>query len=452
MYMRGLTDGAAPRRAVALVAAVFLLLLIVNQYTGFINQTVSIGVSVAASTQSNIYVINVSSVAIQDQQSEFKFAMDNIGSRPLDGAVFIEIQDSNGTRVDSFNSSAYSIQPGSYITYIAQWYATPSLGNYTLVVWDNYTNPTDSDSANFSIQCQPGSYKCFGSERRSCGVTSWDFVQNCVYGCSGGSCQSAPPEEGGAGGGVSVGAGATYSIIVDHEGSLDVIQQTNYTYLIRITNDGSSTLTNVTISAWSDTVSVRVPDIRVASLEPGESTFFVLDIGVPDLVEGTYWVQWMITANELTEPGEVLINLLPLGDVTPEIRCSMAIDRYFDMLESLDMDIRSADIRGYDMAAARELLTDALEELEVMRTLKDTGLNEECTNRIDVLRRKIEQTAMVYAIAISRPVSIIAYPWVEHTILVFTVISLVVVIVVILGWRRIKDWYNRNKLFMPRRW
>jgi hypothetical protein len=449
--MRAFFGGTVSRRKVllALVVAVSLM-LIVNQFTGFISNIVSIAISVAASTQANIYIVNASDTVMQDAQTSLVLALDNVGSKPLDGAIYVEIRDSSNTTVDSFNSSPYSIQPGSYITDTINWYATQPLGNYTLVVRENYTGPTDMDSFNFSIVCLAGSYRCFGNERRVCNVSSWDLVEVCVYGCQNGACLSAPPSEEGP---VTGPAALVYNISLEYERVLRTVQGMNYTHIIRVTNNGESALRNLSLRAWSGDISVRIPDIVATVLSPGESVSFVLDIGLPLLPLGDYNVSFEVRSQEITRSAAFIVRVIStLGEYTSQENCLESIERYFDILDSLDSDIRSAEMRGYDMSSAKEILRDALEELDVMKALGDKELYDECSNRVDILRRKIEQTAMVYAITISRPVSIIAYPWIEHLILIFTIIALVVVIVIIVGWRKITEWYRRNRLILPKGW
>jgi hypothetical protein len=435
-------------RVVVILAALALVLLI-NQFTGLITNILSIAISVAPISQANIYIVDAPETAIENEQAVFALALDNVGSRPLEGAIYVEIRDAGNAVVDSFNSSPYSIQPGSYITDTISWYATQPLGNYSIFAWDNYTNSTDMDSSNFSIACLAGTYRCFGDERRLCSGTSWDLVEVCAYGCQNGVCIPAPP-----GGRGPVGpAVPSYNMSTEYEEVFRVVQGMNYTYIFRVTNNGGAALRNLSLRAWSVDIAVRVPDIRVGALSPGESVSFILDIGVPVIPLGDYNISWEVRSLEITRRGVIVARVIStIEEYGFRERCLDSIERYFAVIDSLDMDIRSAEIRGYDMDAAKELLRSALEELEVMRTLRDKGLYEECSDRVDVLRRKIEQTAMVYAIAISRPVSIIAYPWIEHVILIFTIIVLVVIIVLMVGWRRIYSWYRRNRLILPKRW
>jgi len=447
----GFGEEASVRRKVLLaLLAVAALILVVNQFTGWVTNLVSIAISVAASTQANIYIVNFSETVIQDEQTEFVLALDNIGSDPLEGAIYMEIRDSSNATVGSFNSSPYSIQPGSYITDTISWYAIQPLGNYTLMAWDNYTDSTDMDSSNFSIVCVVGTYRCFGNERWLCRGTSWDLVEVCTYGCQNGVCLSAPPSVPGRPG---APAAPSCNISVEYEEVFRVVQGMNYTYIFRVTNNGEASLRNLSFRAWSDEIAVRVPDIRVTLLSPGESVSFVLDIGIPMLLLDDYIISWEVRSLELVRRGEIVMSVVStLEEYTAQERCLDAIEGYFAILNSLDRDIRSAEIRGYDMDSVRELFGDAVEELEVMKTLRDNEFYEECSDRMDILRRKIEQTAMAYAIAISRPVSIIAYPWIEHLILIFTAIALAVIIVIIVGWRKITEWYRRNRLVLPRRW
>ena len=232
---------------------------------------------------------------------------------------------------------------------------------------------------------------------------------------------------------------------------ISAVQGINYTHLIRVTNDGSYPLTNITLDAWSDSIEVTVPDVTISILQPGDSAFLVIDLGVPGLPEGEYRIEWKIISSEIAKNGELIVTLSSQKQDSGKL-CEDSINRYFGIIESLDMNIKSAEIRGYDMESTRRLLREAVEEIEVMRTLRDNSLFVECNSHVDTLRRKIEQTATVYSVAISRPVSIIAYPWIEHTILIFTVIALVVVIVLILGWRKISAWYRRQRLFFPSEW
>ena len=434
---------------VVILAAIALFLLI-GQFTGLITNILSIGISVAASTQANIYIVNVSESVNQDEQLGMVIALDNLGSEPLEGAIYVEIRDPSNATVDSFNTSPYYIQPGSYITYIGGWYATKPLGNYTLVAWDNYTSPTDADSSNFSITCAAGTYRCFGDERRLCNGTAWNLVEVCANGCQNGACIAAPPSKGGP---VTGPAGPSYNVSIEYEEVFRAVQGMNYTYMIRVINNGEAALRNISLRAWSGEIYVGVPEIRVDVLDPGEPVSFMLEVGVPVLPLGDYNITWEVRSLELIRRGETTVRVvMTLEEYEPRERCLDAIDRYFGILDSLYMDIRSAEVRGYDMEVPMGLLREAMEELEVMKVLRDQGLHEECSNRADVLRRKIEQTAMVYAIAISRPVSIIAYPWVEYLILIFIIIVLVAVIVMMVGWRRIYSWYRKNRLILPKKW
>ncbi len=445
--MQAVLGEATPRRkAVLLIVILILSMLVLNQFTGLITNMIKMDINIASSTQASIYIFNVSDKVTENEQASFYFALDNIGSNLLEGNIYVEIRDSGNDTVDSFNSSSYSLQPGSYITYIAQWYAAQPPGNYTLLVWDNYTSPTDMDSKNFSIECIAGQYRCFGDEKRVCNAISWNLVAACKHGCYAGACLSGP-----GGRGVSAGVVPSYSMEIEYDETFRVVQGMNYTYTIRVMNNGSAALTNISMEAWSDYIGVRIPEIRVIVLQPGESATFVIDLEVPAISLGDYEVNWQVSTMEIARTGSFVVGIASEELTYPEL-CTDAIDRYFEILDSLGKDIRSAEIRGYNMDEPKELLREATDELEVMKTLRKNKLHEGCNNRVDILRKKIEQTAMVYSIAISRPVSIIAYPWIEYLILIFTIIALVVVVVIIIGWRKAKDWLNKNRLYLPKKW
>ncbi len=438
------------RRNAALAISAILLILAVAQFTGYFTKTISLGVNVAASVQGDISIIEVPSHVTQYEPANLSFSLSNMGSLALSGRVRVEVRDSTNSTSDSFSSGLYSLEPGSYITYTAQWYPDINLGNYTLYVWDNETSPTDMDSVNLSVRCTPGEYRCFGSQLRVCSSgTSWSLVSECTHGCQAGACNPEPEDTGG-GGGVSAIPSMPHSMNTDYV-EPEVSAGGNYTHTIRVTNNGTSALTNISLEAWSDELGIRVPAIEVGILETGQAATFIIDLGVPDMEPGQYQVGFRVISDQLTREGRIIVTLVP-GEEGFVEQCSDSIERYFSTLDSLDMDVRSAEIRGYEMEGVRELLRDAMEELDVMRDLRERGLHEECSLRTDILRRKIEQAVMAYSIAISRPVSIISYPWLEHTIMLFTIIALVVVIVALVGWRRIMSWYDRHRLRMPDRW
>lgn len=446
--------GLSKRRVLLVLVVAAILIISINQFTGMISKFVGISMSINPSVQGNIYIVNVSEILIQDTQTEFVFAVENIGSLPINGSVYVEIRNWFNNTVDSFNSSSYSLLPGSYMTDTLLWYAAHPPGNYTILAWDNYTNSTDTDSYDFSIECVPGTYRCFGDESRLCNTTSWVLVDTCYYGCQNGVC-NPKPEPGGEGAAPAAPSApaALYNMSIEYEGVLEAVQGMNYTQLLRVTNNGGNPLTNLVALATSDDLYVSMPDIRVNLLAPGESVNFVLNIGVPEIPLGEYIVSWQVSSSELTRSGRISVSVVStLEEYGAQEICKDAIERYFDLLKTLDMDIGSAEIRGYDMDVAKKLLNDALSELEVMRDFRNRELYEECSNRVDILRRKIEQAAMVYAVAIGKPVSIIAYPWIEHVILIFAVIALVVVIIFILGWRRVSKSSTKKKLYLPREW
>ena len=111
-------------RLVLAILAILAMLVVVNQFTGLITNIMKIDLSVAPSVQGNVYIIDVPGTIMENEQAEFVFALDNIGTTLLDGRVHVEIRDSLNSTVDSFSSNPYSVQPGSYITYTAQWHGT----------------------------------------------------------------------------------------------------------------------------------------------------------------------------------------------------------------------------------------------------------------------------------------------------------------------------------------
>jgi len=50
------------------------------------------------------------------------------------------------------------------------------------------------------------------------------------------------------------------------------------------------------------------------------------------------------------------------------------------------------------------------------------------------------------------PAILMSYPWADQTVMIFSVVALVVIIAIILGWRVISRWFNRNRLRYPRSW
>lgn len=440
----------ADRRVLAIILAVAAAMVAVSQLTGMLTDIVRLDMSIRPSAQGNIYIVGAHFVAIQYENSNITLALDNAGSVPLSGMIYVEIMNDSGSAVESFSSEPYLLEPGSYITYAVQWYAAQEPGNYTLVAWDNETNHTDSDNRTFSIHCEAGTHRCFGSQRKVCRTYYWEFVEDCLYGCSGGECLGMPS---GRVGGEAAVAAPSYRMDVEHEEPIEVVQDTGYTTMIRVTNNGTSALTNITLQAWSEELEASVPEITVFSLQPGQSASFLIDIEVPALEPGNYSIFYTVRSDEVMEKDEITVTLVSeKGEYSPEQACSDSIERYFGILDSLEMDVRSAEMRGYDMEGVRGVLRDAMDELDVMRDLRERGLHEECSQRTGMLRGEVEDAVAAYSRAISRPVGIVFHPWIEHTIIIFITISLLIAIVMLVTWRRIRSWRDRQRLRLPERW
>jgi hypothetical protein len=199
------------RRNLALaMLVVAVLILAINQFTGFFAEILDIGISVAASSQASVSIVDMPAVTYEGERANILIALDNMGSQPLVGAIYIEIRDPLNSTVDSFSSSQYSVQPGSYITDTVMWTPSLPLGNYTIYAWDNLTDPTGLDWQNFSVQCHSGTIMCSGDERIICSGYSWSLIELCSLGCQNGACLTESPGPSGGGAGAPAGPSVSY--------------------------------------------------------------------------------------------------------------------------------------------------------------------------------------------------------------------------------------------------
>ncbi len=441
---------------VILLAVLVLLIMVSPQFTGWFSNILRMDIGVAEENFMCLYFVEHPANAIQDSVQNITVDATNCGSRHLDGKLVVEIRNSDMDVVDTINSSNYSLSPSQYFLFSTEWSASVPLGRYWIFVKDENENVGTTNTINetFNVTCEVGTRRCFGNSVYVCtDPMIWDFVESCSNGCEGGFCKPAPGQPSGgapSGGGIIT---QVSEISLDYMKSIETAQGNDYTFLIKATNNGSTTLHNLTIDVKASGVSVKAEDIEVKELSPGGSIFFVLNVSVPkDAGLGNYSVSFVVRADETSVNGGFVVSVTKkAAEYTMQEQCDDIINYYIDVTGKLNRELIVLEARGNNVTEVRKLLQDAVREIEIAKQYRDMEIFESCVKQKDVIRRKIERVADAIAIISTRrpaPEQQVAQPVINLYIL-YVIIAVIVLVVMIVGIiKAIKRYLRKRRLMM----
>jgi hypothetical protein len=448
--MRGSFDFTRSKAFIIGIIIVLLALLLSPPFTGWITEKLRMDIGIESQDSACLYFIEApEGDVIQDSRSNLTVEISNCGSTDLDGKLVVEIMNSLAQTVDYINSSNYSLNPSQYFILNTTWVVTPPLGNYTIYARDQNYNANDTNEINqsFEIKCLLGTYKCFGNDLRYCsGMTSWSYYTTCVHLCINRTCVEGPgapvePEPPGGPG----GPGLMPKIDLEHSEYIEVPLDSEKTILIKVINNGTAVLSNILFSVSSEEVSVEAPDMVIERLSPNSSAFFIFDVNTAGSAIGNYTVDFEVKSNRASVSGRITIGVIaPYDDRTA---CENMIFYYVDMLDTMNQEVKSLELRDLNLSELKDLMAEAADEIEAAKQYLRLGVYSNCINLTDSLREKIERIAEIIVITITKeevgkPVE--AQPGIPYWVYLIIVI-IVLTVLIIAGSRMIREYLRKHR-------
>ncbi|MHA2068061.1 MAG: hypothetical protein ACXABY_27185, partial [Candidatus Thorarchaeota archaeon] len=395
--MRGSFDFTRSKAFIIGLIIVLLALLLSPPFTGWwISRTLNMDIGIGSLDSACLYFIEpLEGDVIEASRSDLMVEISNCGSTDLDGKLVVEIMNSLAQTVDYINSSNYSLFPSQYYILNTTWIANLPLGNYTIYARDyNYNaNNTNEINQSFEIKCSSGTYKCFGDDLNYCaGRTRWAYYTTCNYMCRNRSCVASP---GATIESVMISGGPTVTPRLDLEYSeyIEIPQGSEQTILIKVINNGTAVLSDIVLNVSSDGVGIDVPDMIIERLSPNSSAFFIFDVNTVGSVLGNYTVDFEVRSNMISVPGRIIINVRsPYDD---RAACENMISYYVDMLDTMNQEVKSIELKGLNMSDLRDIMVEAADDIEAAKAYLRLGVYSKCIDLTDPLREKIERIAEI---------------------------------------------------------
>ncbi len=431
---------------------ILILLFLSPPFTGWIIDVLRLDVDIQQQSMACLYFIEAPSTnIIQDSEVNITVEISNCGSSFLEGRIAIEILNSSFDVVDSITSGNYSLYPSQYYIFNTTWIASPPLGHYWIYARDdNYnTNTTRAINQSFNITCVLHSYKCFGNELKVCvDPFRWEPVTVCSYKCENGTCIPEPgkvfiPEIG------VPSVPWNPRIGLEYQKEINLSQNTKYTLIIKVINNGTVYLHNLRLDVYSEDIEADVPEIVVERLPTNSSIFFVFNIFVPGIPLGTYNIDFVVRARETSARGEIRVNVLSPVKYTDREKCRDMLSYYLDALESILQEIRILELKGYNVTELKKSLIEITQNIETAKKFEKSGLYSSCIDEMETIRRSLEKIVHTIHIIISKEEvkkPVIAQPFMPYHILYIVLAVMLTVAGLLVAVRLVREYWRRRRL------
>jgi len=451
--MRGSFDFTRSGVFITGVVIVLLAFLLSPAFTGWFTNVMRMDIGIGSQDRACLYFIeSPGSNIIQDSDVNLTVEISNCGSTDLDGKVVIEIVDSLNRTVDYLNSSNYSLNPSQYYIFNTTWTANPSPGDYVIYAWDQNYNANDTNRINqsFEVRCLLGTYKCFGNELRYCdNQTSWDYYTTCSYACTSGACVSGPgaPSEPGVtpGGPILIAR-----MDLEHDEHVEVPMDSEYTVLIKVINNGTAVLYNISLSASYDGIGIESPDMVIERLSPNSSAFFVLDVNTTGSALGNHTLDFEVRSVQDSASGRIIIDVVsPYDDRTA---CENMISYYLDMLDTMNQEAKIMELRGMNVSELKGLIAETANDIEAAKEYLRLGVYSKCVDLTPPIREKIERIAEIIVTIITREditKHVTAQPGIPYWVYLI-IAGVLITILVIAGIRVFREYMRKHRLISIR--
>ncbi len=440
------------------VAAACLLLLAAGlmfapEFSGWVTSTLNLTINIASQDKACLYFVDgFSPYVIQDAPRNISAEIGNCGSTILQGEAVMEIRNSSNEVVEYINSSNYTLYPSQYYIFSTQWTPVHELGEYVVYLRDNEygLGSTNEINQSFNISCSIGTFKCFGRELRYCKDTvAWEHYLTCSALCENGKCVYPQGGEAAAGGG---GFAAQGDIRLEYESDITVSRGSNYTLVVRIENNGSGYLYNLRFEAASDTLKLYYPELPVDRVPPNSSVLLLLTIDAGDASSGLHRVA--ITARSASVYRSGAIDVRIVGELAEDESCRSMISRYLDIAGYLDEEIKTLELRGFNVSEARRALDEALTEVEIARGFEKLGMYRSCSEKEGAIRKRFERVLEIITVIVSgkKEGPLEAGPGIQWWLFYLALGIALGIALVAAAARMLRDYYRKRRIMRVRGW
>jgi len=398
---------------VLLTLCLFVLMLLVSpQFTGWFVDTFNIDIGIRQGTQGCLHDINDTGDVNFGGQKSFYFHIENCGNQVMNGTINLVIANIIGT-VHEVNSSYYSLDPMETFIFNYTWVTTGQpAGNYFAYAKDNYTNETVQLNITFSVK-------------------------------EGG----VPDEPGGPGGAPGAPIIRYANFTVDAPANITAYSGSNQTVLIRVTNNGQVTITDLLLRIIQGGVPIDTAPVYPLSIAVNSSVLFLVEIDARGMKAGEYEMLWEVAGGGVLKSGTIRIDVIESSD---EIECRESIVYYLEIMDTLKEQVDEAEARNMNVSYAKQLLDEITYELVAAQTYYKIESHGDCVDRMDTVRDKVR--IVVDEIAkVTREPTVLVFP-VSYQVVLWSVVVVVLVMVLFILFRFMRKRIKRTKLSLPRKW
>jgi hypothetical protein len=245
-------------------------------------------------------------------------------------------------------------------------------------------------------------------------------------------------------------APAVYNMTIEYPKTINVTQEAEYIFVIKVTNIGNQELHNIHVDFASSRIKTRITyPLILSTLKPKKSSLFIAELEVPSIETGDYTIDFNVTSDEVSVPGRitVVVEKLEIKEKAENL-----LDYYESLLHYVEDEIEKAREERKNVTKAEQLLQEAWDEWKASKRLYELHFYDECIQRLEeVVRKKIQEVIIELSRAkkIPRVVTRAFLPtWFVYLLMV--IIAVVVSVVALFTWRRKRRY--RPGLIRFRRW
>ncbi len=398
------------RKSIALIAILAAILLSLNfqfilgSITGFVTLTeqLTINLSVSNSTEGKIIYFLYPSYVVEDNPASFIVNFKNIGNQNFTGRIEIHIYDSANNAVESFYDDNFTLAPLEIDSFFTTW--TPDeLGTYYASARVPYDNKTAEENRTFEVisSAPPTTLPPVSHPGYYLGPTPVIPVIN---------------------------------LTLDYPEIVNLTQGESSLIDIDAFNLGNVDLHNLSLSAISEEFILDIHPTEVSILKAQSSTTFLMSVQIPvDTEINEYPINFSVSSEEITETGEITINVMLL-EVCMEVEQS--IENYDYLLDKMLVELQKAMAEDRNVTIAMDYLDKAKKEFDLAKELFGSDNCEAAKIRLENVKMYLEKTIVELARAIRLP---------KPSLIVFLNVGLIILILLLLLLAYIKRKKKKKK-------
>jgi hypothetical protein len=398
-----------------LIFSILYLQIFYKTITILVSSVVSLFLKIGEYAEGYIYILYGPESVVSGGIAEFKTEFKNYGSLNLDVVKeeFLIVNSKGETVFHRNVTELHDVKAGESKFFVYQLVAGYPSGEYSAFIKAYFVN----ESSN---------------------IANWTFVVTSIIpkpplGLPKGPLSPSP---------------ANPNISVEYPSKINVTQDTTYTLIIKVTNNGDVSLHNLGLTLSSSDMTSRVIyPLSVPEIYVSESEIFVSEISVPlEIDPGIYFVEWVVSSDEIIKRDRIEVEVieLPIRDRAREL-----IVYYTDLITKVEKEIKNVE-NEKNVTIARDLLEEAKTELNIAKDFFRLGLYQETLDQIGKVKTKINECV----IALGKAESLLKAPIIRMPALFQPIYLLIIIVVVLISimFFLIKQKRGQHKLIGFERW